>query len=41
MALYLRIELCGWTVVVHLMGQEGLAEGRSEVEDPEVVLSKL
>ena len=41
MELYLRTGLCGWTFVVHLMGQGELAEGRSEVVDPGVVLSKL
>lgn len=40
MALYLRNELCGLTFAAHLMGQEELAEDRSEVVGPAVVLSK-
>ena len=41
MALCPRIALCEWPFVVRLMGQEELAEDRSEVVDPGVVLSKL
>ena len=40
MVLYLRTGLCAWTFAVRLTGQEELAEARSEVVGPGVVLSK-